>query len=363
MAQILPLGISHYPPLSSLDADMANILRGRLADPGVPAAAKDPARWPAAMQAEWADPRAAAAAHRAAMRVGLQRVKVAIDDFKPDFVLICGDDQYENFRDDLIPPFSILAYDDMLVYPWKHAGASSMFDADTQDEWGGGRPNAWGERGDVSRLIRGHRAGAKHLASGLIQADFDIAYAYKPLHHPGLAHAFLNAVLYLDYDRQGFDWPVVAMPINCYGRQVVSYRGFISPWADRGREPDPPSPSPKRCFDLGAAMAQVLRDSPWRVAVLASSSWSHAFLVDKTYRLQPDVASDRRLYQTLQQGDHAFWRNYPLAQIEDAGQQEVLNWFVLAGLVSALDAKLEWSDFVETWTFNSSKVAAVYGVV
>ena len=45
MAQILPLGISHYPPLSSLDADMANILRGRLADPGVPAAAKDPARW------------------------------------------------------------------------------------------------------------------------------------------------------------------------------------------------------------------------------------------------------------------------------------------------------------------------------
>ena len=69
----------------------------------------------------------------------------------------------------------------------------------TRDEWGGGRPNAWGERGDVSRLIRGHREAAKHLTSGLIEADFDIAYAYKPLQHPGLAHAFLNAVLYLDY--------------------------------------------------------------------------------------------------------------------------------------------------------------------
>ena len=366
MAQILPLGISHYPPLSGLDAAMANILRMRLADPDIPATAKDPAAWPAAMQAEWADPVAAAARHREAMRVGLRRVMAALDDFKPDFVVVCGDDQYENFQDDVVPAFSVLAYDDMTVFPWKHAGASSMFAAGKgaeHDPWGGGRPNAWGERGEVSRLIRGHRAGAKYLASGLIEADFDIAYAYKPLHHPGLAHAFLNAVLYLDYDRQGFDWPVVAMPINCYGRQVVSYRGFISQWADRGREADPPSPSPKRCFDLGAAMAKVLRASPWRVAVLASSSWSHAFLVDKTWRLQPDVASDRRLYQALQQGDHAFWRNYPLAQIEDAGQQEVLNWFVLAGLVNALDAKLEWSDFVETWIFNSSKVAAVYGAV
>jgi hypothetical protein len=33
---------------------------------------------------------------------------------------------------------------------------------------------------------------------------------------------------------------------NCYGRAVVSYRGFISRWADRGRPPDPPSPTPRR---------------------------------------------------------------------------------------------------------------------
>ena len=47
MAQVLGLGVSHYPPLSGLDKDMANILRGRLADPDIPAAAKDPANWPA----------------------------------------------------------------------------------------------------------------------------------------------------------------------------------------------------------------------------------------------------------------------------------------------------------------------------
>ena len=30
----------------------------------------------------------------------------------------------------------------------------------------------------------------------------DMAYAYKPLHFPGIAHAFLNTLLYLDYDRK-----------------------------------------------------------------------------------------------------------------------------------------------------------------
>jgi len=103
MGQVLGLGVSHFPPLSGGDADMANILRGRLADPDIPADAKDPARWPAPMQAEWADPVDAAARHRAAMRAGLQRVRRALADFGPDFVLIWGDDQYENFKESIVP--------------------------------------------------------------------------------------------------------------------------------------------------------------------------------------------------------------------------------------------------------------------
>lgn len=359
MAQVLGLGVSHYPPLSGFDDDMANILRGRLNDVDIPAAAKSPANWPAPMRSEWADP-TAAAKHREAMRRGLGRVRQALVDFAPDFVLIWGDDQYENFKETLVPAFSVLAYGDREIRPWAQAGASSMFDAGTHDEWGGGRPNVWRERGDTRRLVRGHPQAALHLAGALLEADFDVAYAYEPLNHPGLPHAFLNAILYLDYERQGFDWPVVCMPINCYGRAVISYKGFISRWAERGRPPDPPSPSPRRCFDLGAACARILRASPWRVAVLASSSWSHAFLVDKTWRLQPDVAADRALYEALVAGDYDRWRRTPLSSIEQSGQQEVLNWFALAGAMNELGARLQWSEFVETWVFNSSKVAAVY---
>lgn len=363
MGQVLGLGISHYPPLSGRDEDMANIVRGRMNDPDIPAAAKDPANWPPAMHAEWGSDRgvAAAARHRAAMLTGLRKVRAALDAFEPDLVLVWGDDQYENFKEDAVPAFAVQAYGDMLVHPWRHAGESAMFDASRKDEWGGGKPNVWGEGPDASLLVRGHPEAGRYLASALLEADFDIAYAYKPLHHPGLAHAFLNAVLYLDYDRRGFPYPVLPISVNCYGRRVISYRGFISRWADRGRPFDPPSPSPRRCFDFGAAIGRILQASPWRVAVLASSSWSHAFLVDKTYRMQPDVAADRRFYDAMVRGDYASWRATTLAEVEDAAQQEVLNWFALVGAMDALGMRVQWSEFVETWLFNSSKVAAVFG--
>ena len=143
MAEILGLGLSHYPPLSGFDENMAGILRGRLADPDIPAEAKDPANWPAAMRAEWGDDqgRAAAARHREAMLVGCRKVREALDAFQPDFVLIWGDDQYENFKEDIIPAFCVQAYGDMTVYPWRHASASAMFDAKTKDAYGGGKPN------------------------------------------------------------------------------------------------------------------------------------------------------------------------------------------------------------------------------
>ena len=361
-SRILGLGVSHYPPFSGLDEDMANIFRGRLDDPGVPESAKDPKSWPGPLRAEWGKDRGVAAAtqHREAMLVGLRRVRQALDDFNPDFVVIWGDDQYENYKEDIVPAFSVLAYEDSVMHPWRDASESAMFDPSKVDEWGGGRPNIWGEAADVSFTLRGHRDVAKQIASSLIEQEFDVAYAYKPLHHPGLAHAFLNAVLYLDFDRKGWSYPVIPISVNCYGRRAISYRGFISRIDDH-RPFDPPSPSPKRCFDLGAAIARTVRNMPGRVALIGSSSWSHAFLVDKTYRMLPDITADRKLYDAMVSGNYEVWRNYSLDELEDSAQQEVLNWFVLVGAMNELGMRVQWSDFVETYLFNSSKVSAIFG--
>ncbi len=352
MAEILGLGITHYPPLCLPDADMSGILRWTLDDPAIPAAAKDPQRWPTAMVQEWAGDKGthAAAAHRAALVAGLERVRARLDEFKPDVVLIWGDDQYENFREDLIPPFAVLAYEDMELRPWAHAETSSLMK---------GRANVWNEDDSLCYRLRGRPDIAKHLVTALIERDFDVAYAYQPLHHRSVAHAFTNAILYLDYQRKGFHHPTLCFPLNCYGRRVVSCRGFMTRM-DRAVDFDPPSPSPRRFMDLGAATAQALKASPYRVALLASSSWSHAFLVDHTWRLRPDTEQDRRLYEAMTAHDYAYWRSRKLEDVEHAGQQEVLNWWALMGAMESLGAKLEWSEFVETNIFNSNKVFAIY---
>ena len=353
MAEILGLGMTHYPPLCGEDANMAGLLRGILKDPGMPEKLRDPANWPEQMKREYGEDGGAAAAgrHRDQLVGYFREARRQLDAFKPDFVVVWGDDQYENFKEDLIPPFCVFAYDEVEARPWAHAGPAS-----------GGGGNAWGEPQDKVFTIKGNREAAKYLVNGLMEQGVDMAYAYKPLHHEGLGHAFVNTVLFLDYDRVGFPYPFIGFQVNCYGRRVIAQKGFRDSLANplKDVDLDPVSPSPKRCMDVGAATARVLRESPWRVALIASSSWSHAFLVNKNHQLYPDIPSDRRLYDALKRGDYAEWRKTTLAQVEDAGQQEMLNWFCLAGAMEELGRTATTCEFVETWALNSNKCFAVF---
>ncbi len=348
MGEILGLGMTHYPPLIGLDQNMAGILRTVLLDPGLPERLRDPANWPAPMRREYGEDGGAASAaiHREALVGHFRHARKLLDQFQPDVVVMWGDDQHENFTDDVIPPFCVLAYDQIEARHRPRDAAS----------------NVWNETADTVFRIHGHREAGKYLARRLLEQGVDMAYAYKPLHHPGLAHAFLNTVLYLDYDRVGFPYPVVAFQVNCYGRRVIAQRGFRSSLANPLAEEDldPPSPSPKRCMEVGAAAARAMRESPWRVAMIASSSWSHAFLTDKHHQLYPDIESDRRLYEALRIGDYETWRTVSLASIEASGQQEMLNWYMLAGAMEALGRKPDECEFVETWSFNSNKCFAVF---
>lgn len=119
MGEILGLGMTHYPGLAARDENMTGILRQVLADPGLPERERDPANWPESLRREYgADQgKSAAAAHRAALVANLRRLRRTLDDFAPDLVVIWGDDQYENFKEDIIPAFCILAYDNAEVQP------------------------------------------------------------------------------------------------------------------------------------------------------------------------------------------------------------------------------------------------------
>ena len=54
---------------------------------------------------------------------------------------------------------------------------------------------------------RGHVDGARYLANRLMQSGMPVPYAYQLRYGFGLAHAFINTLLYLDLDRTGFDYP------------------------------------------------------------------------------------------------------------------------------------------------------------
>ena len=323
MAEILGAGVTHYPPMLVSDEEKAFPINITLArDERVPEHMKNPANWPEAMRVEYGEDEgvASAAAHRERLVKSFRVVNDEIKAFNPDFVVIFGDDQYENFRETIIPPFCILAYEESESTPFQKGFAS-------------GKRNAWDESADKAFRYRGHPEAARWLTTQLIEQGVDMAYAYKPLHDPGLPHSILNTLLFLDYDREGFDIPVVPFAVNCYGSKVISNRGGILPHKENGKllEPDPPGPSLKRCMQVGAATARALRASPWRVALVASSSWSHAFLTEKNHFLWPDIESDRTMFEALQSGDYDAWGRVSTPQIEAAGQQELLNWALSAG--------------------------------
>lgn len=352
MGQLMGVGLSHYPPLSGRDEDMAGILHWTLEDPSIPPTTRDPSSWPARMRDEWGDDGGvkSAAAHRAKLLDAFDHLREEIDAFQPDAVLIWGDDQYENFREDVVPPFCVQLYDDLEVFPWRQVGESGMMK---------GKANVWGEDSDMSVHVRGARDMGRCIVDGLLQREIDVSYAYRPLHHAGLPHAFLNTILYLDHRRAGFDYPVLPFSVNCYGRRVVSCKGYLTRMADP-IEFDPPSPSPARLMRVGAAAAEALAENRCRVVLIASSSWSHAFLCDKTWRLRPDTPSDRRLYAARTEGDFETWRKTPLEDLENSGQQEMLNWFAHLGAMERTASVLEWSTLIETDVFNSNKAFPIF---
>jgi len=352
MGDILGLGLSHYPGFSYEDADMNRFLIDTLRSSRVPAGMKDPANWPAPMQAEWGDDEGATFAHQHRQQFieGVRKLRTALDDFRPDVVVIFGDDQYENFREDLISPFAVYIMPEFATMP---------FASDLGRE---SKPNVWGEPFDTRFCYLGHEQAGRYLASGLLRGGVDISYSYQLHHMNELGHAFRNTLIYLDFDRTGWTYPILPFHVNAYGSSIVRNRGGQHHLlGSNGDEfPDPPAPAPKRCFEVGQTVARVMKASPWRVAVIGSSSWSHAFLTAKHSWIYPDVQADRQRYEELRAADYTAWRDLPLETVEDAGQHEILNWMPLLGAMYELGQKPAMCEFIESYVMNSCKCVALF---
>src|SRR5207248_8796474 len=137
MAEILGLGVTHWPTLCLPNEGLTSVFKRTLTAPNVEARYKDPANWPDELIAELGNDDGLSAANRCGERFGndFRAIRKILDDFNPDLVVVWGDDQYENFREDIVPAFCLLGYDaDFDLQPWKNGN--------------GGKPNRWGEPGD-----------------------------------------------------------------------------------------------------------------------------------------------------------------------------------------------------------------------
>ena len=352
MSEILGLGLTHYPGLLVPHQHWPRFLQrnveiGRIA----PELYADRSRWPAQLREEWGDDDGVASAreHERQLLAGFRAIREELDAFNPDLVVIWGDDQYENFRNDCVPPFCIYMFDELECRPFG----------------GGRRPfkstdSAYGLPPETAISVLGHHDAAAGLCRTLLEQKFDVAYATETRAEAGLAHSFSNTMVFLDREQRGFGYPVLPFHVNCYGNQLL--RGARPDIQQRNHtaELSPPAPSPARCFEIGRATARYFAASPWRVAFIASSSWSHGSLTTKHGRLYPDLDADRRRHAELLDGSFAQWGELALSEIEETGQHEILNWICLAGAMTELGMRPNRADLVESYLFNSSKCFAVF---
>ena len=98
----------------------------------------------------------------------------------------------------------------------------------------------------------------------------------------------------------------------------------------------PNQPSPRRCFELGAAIRELVEAFPQniRVGILASGGLSH-FLVNE--------ALDHAVVKALRHKDYAALKALPLNKLV-SGSSEIRNWVATAGAVQHLN--LDWITYV-----------------
>ena len=354
MGEVLGVGFTHYPPfMGGKPETYAGLLKGILRSPNVPEEAKDPKNWPAGMQDEWEHEVERAYDHQERHRQGFKKVRAAIDSFKPDAVFMFGDDQYENFKETIIPPFNIFCAPQFPSRPFRS------------------EQNLWGVDPEETISYAGAADLAKEVANGFAERHYPIPYSYTPqtLHFErGLSHAFVNGLTYLDWDHDNpWTYPTIPVAVNCYGQYVISNRGGSANIQDTRTDaekdplmdyPGPHGPSPKACFTVGEILMDILQERPGRYAIMASSGWSHAFLTTKHNWLYPDREFDRARFEELKNGDQRNWANLTSDEIDDAGDGEFKNWICLAGAMKDRTPKI--IDYIETWIFNSEKCFAVF---
>lgn len=229
----------------------------------------------------------------------------ALEDAKPDLVVMIGDDQEELFLDDCMPTFSVFCGEESWDRPaYVHGDMSVPSRASVLWAFHGKEPEAYPGNPEFGRF----------LIESLMEQNFDVAQYSRQHEQRSLGHAF--TFVRRRIMREDKIIPMIPVLINTYI--------------------PPNQPSAARCYAFGQAIGRAIGAWPGaeRVAVIASGGLSH-FVID--------VALDRRVLDGLLVADAETLSTLPKDKLQ-AGSSEILNWVAAGGALESL--KMELIDYI-----------------
>jgi 2,3-dihydroxyphenylpropionate 1,2-dioxygenase len=114
----------------------------------------------------------------------------------------------------------------------------------------------------------------------------------------------------------------------------------------------PPQPTPRRCYEWGTALGEILRARPERVVLMASGGMSHFPGTDRY--ASPDVDYDRGLLDRLRAGRGRELATLTGEELDKTGNVELRTWITVLGAVG--DTCAEVHCYEPSWHHGNAVV-------
>lgn len=260
-------------------------------------------------------------------REALFRLREQVERARPDTILILHDDHFVNFDFRCYPPFAL--------FVGKEAKGSGVTDPATIERI----------TGATYRKYEG-KAGYASAPAGIPQhmADWESEKPYVYAVNTDLSVKLLKGLLARDFD----------IPFTSNGTmdgELVLTTNFLNPRADKSivlmltNGYVPPLPWPRRCYQLGRAIREILDGVEERVLVLATGGMSH-YPGTPLYG-EVDEDFDRHVLALLAEGRGSELAKYSPEELMHRGNGELVNWIIAAGMMG--EAKSTVVDYIRLW--------------
>lgn len=220
---------------------------------------------------------------------GLESLRRQLEALQPATLVLIGDDQNENFREDNLPQFAI--------YVGEEAAAGFI----------DGKP---GPRYRCDAPL------ARAILEEAVEGGFDLASSNRLGGDVLMSHAHWQVLRFLDPDCRVLIVPIFVNAIHT------------------------PAPNPARCYAFGQALQRALesRDDGKRVVIYASgglSHFTHSYPWPDSRGPHPlgwiDVEFDREVVRWMAEGRGSQLAQLTSRDLSDHGDIEMRQWIVLLG--------------------------------